>query len=132
IRPLSVDELGTDGLAGFLADPDWNRLEDLASAEGPWRDLDSVVLTAPIEPGKVLQAGANYRTHVVQLVMAGLHRADSSADPEVLRAKAEKIMDARADGEPFIFIGLPQCVVGTDQPLRLPAYSETHDWEIEL
>lgn len=132
IRPLSADELGADGLAGFLADPDWDRLEDLASAEGPWRALDSVVLAAPVEPGKVLQAGANYRTHVVQLVMAGLHRADSAVDPEVLRAKAEKIMDARADGEPFMFIGLPQCVVGTDQPLRLPAYSETHDWEIEL
>ncbi len=133
IRALGAEELGADDLAGFLADPDWARLESLTAAAGPWHPLDTVTLTAPVEPREVLQAGANYRTHVIQLVMAGLTKADTGKSPDELRAQAEKIMDARAaSGRPFFFIGLPQCVVGPDVPLELPAYSETHDWELEL
>ena len=34
--------------------------------------LADVTLTAPVEPRQVLQAGANYRQHVIELVAAGL------------------------------------------------------------
>ncbi len=40
--------------------------------------------------------------------------------------------DRAANGEPYFFIGLPTVVVGDDVPLVLPAYSEVHDWELEL
>ena len=40
--------------------------------------------------------------------------------------------DRAANGEPYFFIGLPACVVGDDVPLVLPAYSDVHDWELEL
>lgn len=133
IRSLTPTELGAADLNTFLADPDWDRLRVLAEAGGPWRSLDEVSLEAPVEPREVLQAGANYRTHVIQLIMAGLTKGDSPRSPEDARAHAEKIMDARAaSGRPFFFIGLPQCVVGGDAPLVLPGYSETHDWELEL
>lgn len=133
IRAISPAELGADGLNAFLAAPDWDRIAALAEQDGPWHPLAGVSLLAPVEPREVLQAGANYRTHVIQLVMAGLSKGDPSRAPEELRAHAEKIMDARAaSGRPFLFLGLPQCVVGDDVPLELPSYSDTHDWELEL
>lgn len=138
IRPLDAADLGADGGGGadlnaFLADPDWNHLAALAAEPGAWRPLADVTLTAPVEPRHVLQAGANYRTHVIQLIMGGLAKKDVSASPEEVRAQAERVMDARAaNGRAFIFIGLPGIVVGDDEPLVLPAYSDTHDWELEL
>lgn len=134
IRALSADELGAADLNAFLAqgDPAWERLAGLVDADGPWRPLDDVVLTAPVEPRQVLQTGANYRQHVIELVAAGLTNS-SDRTPEEARAQAAQMMDDRAaNGEPYFFIGLPACVVGDDVPLALPAYSEVHDWELEL
>ena len=97
-----------------------------------WLPLESVVLTAPVEPRQVLQTGANYRTHVIDLVAAG--RAKEDPRPiEELRAWAADMMDRRArEGIPYFFIGLPAAVVGGDVPLVLPGYSDQHDWELEL
>jgi len=94
--------------------------------------LADVVLTAPVEPRQVVQAGANYREHVIELVVAGLTQ-DPSRSPEEAREFAAKMMDdRRANGEPYFFLGLPTVVVGDDVPLVLPGYSEVHDWELEL
>ncbi|MGO2110845.1 MAG: fumarylacetoacetate hydrolase family protein [Pseudoclavibacter sp.] len=135
IRPLGADDLGAATLNEFLAAGDWNRLEALAAEAGdatPWRPLAEVVLAAPVEPRQVLQAGANYRQHVIELVASGLRKKDDLTEAEA-RERAGKVMDARAaSGRPFIFLGLPQCVVGDDVPLVLPADAETHDWELEL
>lgn len=132
IRPLSADDLGAADLNGFLAAGDWDRVAVLADAEGPWRPLAEVTLTAPVEPRQVLQTGANYREHVIELVAAGLTN-NTDRTPEEARAFAAEMMDARAaNGEPYFFIGLPACVVGDDMPLELPAYSQVHDWELEL
>lgn len=133
IRPLDDEDLGAAGLNAFLAIPDWDRLGALAeSAEGAWRPLDEVVLTAPVEPRQVLQTGANYRQHVIELVAAGVSK-NSGRTIEEAREFAAKMMDDRAaNGEPYFFIGLPACVVGGDVPLVLPSYSEEHDWELEL
>ncbi|WP_243075340.1 fumarylacetoacetate hydrolase family protein [Microbacterium sp. SS28] len=132
IRALSPDELGAADLNAFLAHPDWDRLRPLASTDGEWMPLADVVLTAPVAPRQVLQAGANYREHVIELVAAGLTN-NSDRTPEEAREFAAKMMDDRAaNGEPYFFIGLPACVVGDDVPLVLPGYSEVHDWELEL
>ena len=132
IRPLDAEDLGAPGLNDFLAAPDWDRLAALAGADGPWRPLDDVTLGAPVEPRQVLQTGANYREHVIQLVAAGLTQ-DGSRTPDEARAFAADLMDKRkANGEPYFFIGLPACVVGDDVPLVLPGYSDVHDWELEL
>ena len=134
IRPVGPDELGAADLNAFLAQGDagWERLAALVGVDGPWRPLADVVLTAPVEPRQVLQTGANYREHVIQLVASGLstHEGESEEDA---RARAAKIMDdRRQNGAPYFFIGLPACVVGDDVPLVLPASSDTHDWELEL
>ncbi|MGX9347216.1 fumarylacetoacetate hydrolase family protein [Microbacterium sp. KNMS] len=134
IRPVGPDELGAPDLNAFLADAfaGWERMAALAETDGPWQPLDEVVLTAPVEPRQVLQTGANYRQHVIELVAAGLTN-NTDRTPAEARAFAADMMDERAaSGEPYFFIGLPACVVGDDVPLALPPYSEVHDWELEL
>lgn len=132
IRPLSSDELGAADLNAFLGAPEWDRLAALAAADGAWMPLAEVTLTAPVEPRQVLQAGANYREHVIELVAAGLTN-NSDRTPEEAREFAAKMMDDRkAKGETYFFIGLPTAVVGDDVPLVLPSYSDVHDWELEL
>ncbi|MDY0911170.1 fumarylacetoacetate hydrolase family protein [Microbacterium sp. CFBP9034] len=132
IRGLSEEDLGAASLNDFLADPDWDRLAALAEAEGEWMPLSDVTLTAPVEPRQVLQTGANYRQHVIELVVAGLTQ-DGTRTPDQARSFAADIMDNRKrNGEPYFFIGLPACVVGDDETLALPGYSKVHDWELEL
>jgi 2,4-didehydro-3-deoxy-L-rhamnonate hydrolase len=132
IRSVTSADLGAADLNAFLAAPDWDRLAALSTADGEWMLLADVTLTAPVEPRQVLQAGANYREHVIQLVAAGL-TSNSDRKPDEARALAAKMMDDRAgNGEPYFFIGLPACVVGDDVALTLPAYSAVHDWELEL
>ncbi len=133
IRPLDDQDLGASGLNEFLSAPDWDRLVALAASEGgDWMPLGEVTLTAPVEPRQVIQAGANYRQHVIELVAAGLTNT-SDRTPEQAREFAATIMDDRAaNGDPYFFIGLPAAVVGDDVPLVLPTYSEQHDWELEL
>lgn len=132
IRDLTPADLGAPGLNGFLADGDWDRVAALAAADGEWMPLADAVLTAPVEPRQVLQTGANYREHVIELVAAGLAKGGDRT-PEQAREGAARMMDERkAHGEPYFFIGLPACVVGDDVPLVLPGYSDLHDWELEL
>jgi 2-keto-4-pentenoate hydratase/2-oxohepta-3-ene-1,7-dioic acid hydratase in catechol pathway len=132
VRSLEPDELGAATLNEFLAAPDWGRLGELVGHDGEWHPLSDVTLVAPVEPRQVLQTGANYRQHVIELVAAGLTQ-NSDRTPDEARAFAAKMMDDRAaNGEPYFFIGLPAAVVGDDVPLALPPYSEVHDWELEL
>ncbi|WP_242497759.1 fumarylacetoacetate hydrolase family protein [Microbacterium protaetiae] len=131
-RDLAAQELGAAGLNAFLAEPDWDRLAALAEADGEWMPLADAVLTSPVVPRQVLQTGANYRQHVIELIAAGLTQ-NTDRTPGEARADAARMMDDRAaHGEPYFFIGLPACVVGDDVPLRLPSYSDVHDWELEL
>ena len=132
IRPVSSEELGAPDLNALLASGDWSSIAALADVEDGWRPLGDVTLTAPVQPRQVLQAGANYRQHVIELVAAGLTQ-NTDRTPDEAREFAAKMMDDRAaNGEPYFFIGLPACVVGDDVPLVLPSYSEVHDWELEL
>jgi 2-keto-4-pentenoate hydratase/2-oxohepta-3-ene-1,7-dioic acid hydratase in catechol pathway len=107
------------------------------SATGMWTPLDEVVFRPPLRPGQVLQSGANYRRHVVDLVMAEYHAAraagtDDRPEDEA-RAEGEAMMDARAaNGRPYVFIGLPSAMCGAYDEVVLPALGVEHDWELEL
>lgn len=110
---------------------EWARVAPLLAAlDGEWLALDDVTVLAPLAPRQVVQAGANYRTHVVDLVV---QKAPAGADLEQVRRDAEAMMDTRAaTGEPYFFLGLPTVVSGPDDEVVLPAHSEKHDWELEL
>jgi 2-keto-4-pentenoate hydratase/2-oxohepta-3-ene-1,7-dioic acid hydratase in catechol pathway len=107
-------------------------LDALAASAGGDTGLDraAVEILAPVEPAQVLQTGANYRKHVVDLAVA--HREEGQ-DAEEVRAKTAAMMDKRAgQGTPYFFIGLPTAVASATDDLTLPSYSTSHDWELEL
>jgi 2-keto-4-pentenoate hydratase/2-oxohepta-3-ene-1,7-dioic acid hydratase in catechol pathway len=123
-----VCEVGAD--TGALLE-DWDealrRLAEQAAGNrrGPlWRSLDEDLrVLPPVRPGQILQSGANYRQHVIDL-----HVAEGGD-----RAEAEAIMDARAaDGEPYIFAGLPSAMCGPADDVILPVEGTQHDWEVEI
>ncbi|MGH3296542.1 MAG: fumarylacetoacetate hydrolase family protein, partial [Trebonia sp.] len=117
------------------------RLDELAAAPdtGDWTDLAELDVRCPVSPGQILQAGANYRKHVVDIVLAE-RRANTSTTghnddaPEAeVRRWAEAMMDERArTGTPYIFAGLPGALTGPHDDIVLPDRGENHDWELEL
>jgi 2-keto-4-pentenoate hydratase/2-oxohepta-3-ene-1,7-dioic acid hydratase in catechol pathway len=110
---------------------DWARLRPLLdTVDGGWVELDDVTVLPPVAPRQVIQTGANYRTHVMDLAVK--HSPEGS-DLEQVRAGTAEMMDRRAaDGEPYFFLGLPTVVSGAHDVVVLPAFSTKHDWELEL
>ena len=97
-----------------------------------WRPLDGLRILPPVEPRQVLQSGANYRQHVIDLALA--HRApDDPRTPEEARVQVAAMMDRRAaEDQPYMFIGLPSSITGPYDDVILPAWCEKPDWELEL
>lgn len=113
---------------------DWDAalpgLREAAAGTGERLPLAELAVRAPVMPRQVLQAGANYRTHVLDLAVK---HARDDADPEEVRAHAAAVMDERAaHGEPFLFTGLPSAITGPYDDVVLPELGEQHDWELEL
>jgi 2,4-didehydro-3-deoxy-L-rhamnonate hydrolase len=151
---------GTAGFAGLVSGDRVLRLDNLGPAEEPvtvrglledWvtvrprlaelaatlngergEPLAGLTVLAPVEPRQILQAGANYRDHVAEIVVSSREPGDTRSDEE-LRRDAEKMMDDKvATGSPFIFSGLPAAICGPDDDVLLPAESDQVDWEVEL
>ena len=133
VHPLDLAALGAASINDVFER--WSALEPAvraAATADAGLALHEMVLTAPVEPRQVLQTGANYRTHVIDLEV-GHMRPDDPRTKEQAREETARMMDERAaHGEPYFFLGLPQTVVGDDQPLVLPSYSDRNDWELEL
>jgi len=99
----------------------WDRWEAplraaLADAASPRVDVASGKLLAPLQyPGKLLMAGANYGDHAREM-------AARTGQPA-----------GAGGGEPFLFL-LPtrHTIVGPDDVVRAPAWTEKLDWEVEL
>lgn len=128
-RAQDVSDLAPSVLALLQ---DWDaalpRLHARATA-GDGLPLDGLAVRAPLVPGQVFQAGANYRTHVIDLHVT--HHPE--LPEEQARADAAAMMDRRAaGGRPFVFIGLASAVTGPYDDVVLPPYSDQHDWELEL
>jgi 2,4-diketo-3-deoxy-L-fuconate hydrolase len=88
---------------------------------------------APLQPRQILCAGANYRKHVIDLILDQPISVDVSVPKEERRRHAEALMDHRAArGKPFIFSKLTSCVVGPQDEVVLPFDMTQPDWELEL
>ena len=114
----------------------WDQVFDvltgLARLDGPWLPVETLHVQAPLVPRQILQAGANYRTHVIDLAAQHADPADGRRRDQV-RAEAAEMMDRRAaEGIPYFFTGLPSAITGPYDDVQLPAYSRQHDWELEL
>ncbi|WSL21087.1 fumarylacetoacetate hydrolase family protein [Streptomyces sp. NBC_01283] len=129
--------LGDAGLTMLGALEDWDRLSatfaELADRPSGGDPLVSEFrVHAPIAPRQVLQSGANYRRHVIDLHVAHRDGSDGLSEEEA-RAEAARIMDRRAaDDLPYVFMGLPSAITGPFDDVVLPAWAEKPDWELEL
>lgn len=133
-RVLRLDGAGTvrDLLDDWEATRD--ELPELAAAlsSGGGIPLAELTVQAPVEPRQIIQAGANYRSHVAEIVLSSRDADDTRSDEE-LRRDAERMMDDKArTGSPFFFSGLPAAICGPDDDVLLPAESSQVDWEVEL
>ncbi|WP_440086002.1 fumarylacetoacetate hydrolase family protein [Streptosporangium sp. LJ11] len=102
-----------------------------ASASGGWLPLADLRVHAPVEPRQILQSGANYRTHVIDLAVA--HEPAGGRPAEQVRAEVAAMMDRRAaEDEPYVFIGLPSSITGPYDDVVIPTWCAKPDWELEL
>jgi 2,4-diketo-3-deoxy-L-fuconate hydrolase len=132
---LVLDLSATDPSFSSLAaiwetwDESLDAIAALASEPPPEaRPMAALRVLAPIEPtAQILQSGANYRKHVVELAVDAKIGERPDMSVEELRAETERMMDERAaTGEPYVFLGSQAAVCGPYDDVRL------HDWELEL
>jgi 2,4-diketo-3-deoxy-L-fuconate hydrolase len=102
------------------------------STIGEWHELAGLDVRPPVDPRQIVQAGANYRTHVIDLAVQHAELTPERTEA-VVRAETAQMMDRRAaEGIPYFFLGLPSAITGPYDDVELPAYSTKHDWELEL
>jgi len=98
-------------------------------------DLGDAKVCLPYRPGQVFCTGANYKKHVIGLVMGdpSMRTAEhDSMSPEEREKAIEAQMEKKANALPFCFIKLPSCAIGANDEVVLPSNVEKPDWEIEL
>lgn len=107
-----------------------------AVASGRWaqlaRPVSELSVLAPLNPPQIFQSGANYKTHVVQLLVAAAAESGDD-DPEGTLSRATELMQERAsNGTPYVFLGLASSICGPYDDVVLPGIGGQHDWELEL
>lgn len=106
-----VVDLGPGDLLGLL-DAGPEAIAAARQASGRTQPLAAVQLLAPlVRPPKLLALAANYQDHISE---SGGARVDKSGLA------------------PKLFLKPSSAIIGPDQPLVLPAVSQTVDWELEL
>jgi 2-keto-4-pentenoate hydratase/2-oxohepta-3-ene-1,7-dioic acid hydratase in catechol pathway len=131
---------GTESVAALVADwdralPRLQRIADESAATDDGLPVPELTPCVPLAPvGQIFQAGANYRTHVLELYAAAERRGDASdgiTDGD--RGRARRALDGRAtNGAPFVFQGSAHALCGATDEVVLPAGSAQPDWELEL
>ena len=124
------NHLALEAVANALDEARDQRAKDVAALAVP---CDALHTHAPLLPRQILCSGANYRKHVIDLIVDGAKARNPDQPLDEVRAQAEKIMDQRAaSGKPFVFTALPSAVIGPYDPLVIPHDVKQPDWELEL
>lgn len=142
-RDFGADLRGTESLLAVLEDWEVNE-RALCRLAGRLTGARFNEISVPLEvlkthaplpnPRQIFCAGANYRKHVIDLIV------DQARDPATLdmsreerRAYAVKLMDERAaHGSPYIFSRAWSSIAGPYDPVGIPRSVEQPDWELEL
>lgn len=96
--------------------------------------IGSLTAHSPLpEARQVFCTGANYRKHLVEMVVAVGGPEVEGMNAEERRAFAETYVDRQvAESRPFVFMKPVSAIAGPCDDLILPEFSECIDWEIEL
>jgi len=108
------------------------RLEGLQASR---IDVSRLTALAPIaEARQLICTGANYRKHVIDLVVAQGAGADTEGmSVEQRRAHVTRRVESRAaNGIPYAFPKLVSSLCGPQGDLVIPADASQFDWELEL
>lgn len=124
-------------LGGVFADwENWAGRIDTAMAEASddgWRDEAESTAHLPFMPENLFGAGANYRKHVIELIVDHGAGGTEHLSREERRAFGEREMDDRAaSGMPFVWVGLRSSIAGPARPFVVPYDVAEPDWEFEL
>jgi 2,4-diketo-3-deoxy-L-fuconate hydrolase len=96
--------------------------------------IASLAVHAPVHlPRQIYCSGANYKKHVVQIIVAQAMEETKNMSAEERRAFGQKKMDERAaSGTPYFFIKAQSTVTGPMDPIIIPYDVQQADWELEL
>ena len=97
--------------------------------------LDQLRIYPPVNlPRQVFCSGANYKKHVIDLIVdEGGGPSSENMTTEERRAWATKMMDDRAaNGYPYMFTKPVSVVTGAYDNIVLPPHAKAPDWELEL
>jgi 2,4-diketo-3-deoxy-L-fuconate hydrolase len=98
-----------------------------------WLPESELSVHLPFMPGQLFGAGANYRKHVIDIIVAKGAGGAEHLSPEERLAWGTEFMDRRAaTGLPFIWVGLHGAIAGSHDTLILPKDVSQPDWELEL
>jgi 2,4-didehydro-3-deoxy-L-rhamnonate hydrolase len=118
-------------------DRNFERLVTIAANEGRAQfDIGTLRARPPLAHPNLLCAGANYKTHVAQMLTKNKfnqHNRRSGESDEDFYKRNYAMMEQRArDGTPFLWTGLHSSLSGANDDLVLPVLGEQPDWELEL
>jgi 2,4-didehydro-3-deoxy-L-rhamnonate hydrolase len=131
-----LDDAPIDLLALFQDWPRWSALiaKAMESADvSSWRPVASLTVHLPYRPENLLAAGANYRRHVIELIVDKGAGGVKHLNKEERLAHGIELMDRRArEGKPFAFVALRSAIAGPFDELIVPHDQVEPDWEIEM
>ena len=105
----------------------------LAAHHSTGEPLSSLRILAPVRPRQIICAGANYRQHVVELMISHEAATIPGSSLEDRRQEAERIMDHRSKyGQPYAFVKPYSSILDPFANLVVPSDSVELDWELEL
>lgn len=98
--------------------------------------VDDLRPLPPLRHPNLLMSGANYATHVAQMLTKNefnQHNRRPGESDEDFFARNLAMMEQRAaEGTPFLWAGLHSSLVGAHDDIVLPALGDQPDWELEL
>jgi 2-keto-4-pentenoate hydratase/2-oxohepta-3-ene-1,7-dioic acid hydratase in catechol pathway len=120
---------------------DWDRnftvLGDLSAESGrATLRLEDLHARPPLAHPNMLMTGANYKTHVAQMMTKNKfnqhNRLPGESDEAFFQRNYEAMEVRGREGMPFFWTGLHSSLVGANDDIVLPVLGDQPDWELEL
>lgn len=110
------------------------RLTERGNQPARFAEAELTPLAPVPAPRQIFCTGANYRRHVIDMVVAlgASPRTDGMSDAEKHTWATELVATQRESGKPFIFMKPTSTVAGPHGEVAIPYGVTKMDWELEL